>query len=190
MTAPRHTYPQSSPYASPWTPAERRRIQCWDWCWTLFCRWTPKPCNAWRLSWLRRFGTRIEGTPFVHPRARVTHPWNLTLRDRACLGDGAHAYALGPIELGAGCTIAQEAYLCTGTHDFSSPALPLQTAPIVVGARAFVGLRAIILPGVTIGEGAVVGAGAIVTHDVAPGQTVAGNPARPLAPREPPAASV
>ena len=123
-------------------------------------------------------------------RARIQIPWNLTMHDRACIGDSANIYSLGPIELGPESTVAQECYLCTGTHDFSSPALPLQTAPIVVGARAFVGLRAIILPGVTIGEGAVVGAGAIVTHDVAPGQTVAGNPARPLAPREPPAASV
>ena len=102
------------------------------------------------------------------------------MHDRACLGDGAHAYALGPIELLAGCTIAQEAYLCTGTHDFSSPALPLQTAPIVVGEHAFVGLRAIILPGVTIGQKAVVGAGAVVRKNVGDNQTVAGNPAKAL----------
>jgi putative colanic acid biosynthesis acetyltransferase WcaF len=87
---------------------------------------------------------------------------------------------LGPIELGEGCTIAQEAYLCTGTHDFSSAALPLQTAPIVVGKMAFVGLRAILLPGVSLGRNAVVGAGAVVTRNVADGQTVAGNPAHPV----------
>jgi acetyltransferase-like isoleucine patch superfamily enzyme len=34
--------------------------------------------------------------------------------------------------------------------------------------------------GITIGDRAVVGAGAIVTHDVAPGTAVAGNPARVL----------
>ena len=180
MTAPRKTYSQASPYATPWTGGERLRTQLWEICWVLFCRWTPKPFNAWRLCWLRWFGASLTGRPFVHPRARVTHPWNLMMRDRACLGDGAHAYALGKIELGEGCTIAQEAYLCTGTHDFSSPELPLQTAPIVVGPRAFVGLRAIILPGVTLGKNAVVGAGAVVTRDVADGKTVVGNPARTL----------
>ncbi len=180
MNAPRKTYSQASPYDTPWTGSERVRTQLWEICWALFCRWTPKPANPWRLFWLRRFGATLNGNPFVHPRARVTHPWNLTLHDRACLGDGAHAYALGPIELHAGCTIAQEAYLCTGTHDFSSPQLPLQTAPIIVGELAFVGLRAIVLPGVNIGRNAVVGAGAVVTHEVAAGQKVAGNPARPV----------
>src|SRR5471030_2518677 len=128
MKTPRKTYEQDSPYATPWTGSERVRTLLWEWCWAVFCWWTPKPFNGWRLIWLKMFGAKISGTPFVHQRARITHPWNLTMHDRACLGDRANAYALGPIELREGCTIAQEAYLCTGTHDFSSPALPLQTA--------------------------------------------------------------
>ncbi len=50
-------------------------------------------------------------------------------------------------------------------------------APVVIHDDVFVGARAIILKGVTVGWGAVIGAGAVVTHDVAPGQIVAGNPA-------------
>lgn len=49
--------------------------------------------------------------------------------------------------------------------------------------RASIGSGAVILGGVTIGERALVGAGAVVTHDVPPDTVVAGNPARPLAPR-------
>jgi putative colanic acid biosynthesis acetyltransferase WcaF len=183
MSAPRHytTHAQNSAYESPWPLGKRLRLQAWEWCWTLFCRWTPKPLNAWRLFWLRAFGAKITGSPFVHSRARVAHPWNLTMHDRACLGDGAHAYALGPIELHEACTIAQEAYLCSATHDWTIPERPLQTAPIVIGANAFIGLRAIVLPGVTVGEHAIVGAGAVVTRDVAPREKVAGNPAKPIA---------
>jgi UDP-2-acetamido-3-amino-2,3-dideoxy-glucuronate N-acetyltransferase len=50
----------------------------------------------------------------------------------------------------------------------------------VVERRASIGSHATILCGIRIGEGSTVGAGAVVTKDVAPGETVAGVPARPL----------
>jgi UDP-2-acetamido-3-amino-2,3-dideoxy-glucuronate N-acetyltransferase len=52
--------------------------------------------------------------------------------------------------------------------------------PTVIERRASLGSGAVILGGVRIGEGALVGAGAVVTRDVAPGETVAGVPARVL----------
>ena len=57
---------------------------------------------------------------------------------------------------------------------FTEPTLP------VVGDGAWIGERAIILPGRRIGEGAIVGAGAVVTRDVRPYEIVGGNPARPI----------
>jgi UDP-2-acetamido-3-amino-2,3-dideoxy-glucuronate N-acetyltransferase len=51
-------------------------------------------------------------------------------------------------------------------------------APIVVENGAALGSGAIVLGGVRIGAGALIGAGAVVTRDVAPGETVAGVPAR------------
>ena len=47
-----------------------------------------------------------------------------------------------------------------------------------VGRRASIGSNATILCGISIGEGATVGAGAVVTRNVAPGDVVAGVPAR------------
>ncbi len=52
--------------------------------------------------------------------------------------------------------------------------------PTTIKQRASIGSNATILCGVTIGEGAMVGAGSVVTHDVPPGVTVAGGPARPV----------
>ena len=52
--------------------------------------------------------------------------------------------------------------------------------PTVVKKGASIGSNATILCGITIGENAIIGAGSVVTHDVPPGVTVAGNPARPL----------
>lgn len=52
--------------------------------------------------------------------------------------------------------------------------------PITLGDDVWIGGGAIVLPGVSVGAGAIIGAGAVVTRDVAPGATVAGNPARPI----------
>jgi len=60
---------------------------------------------------------------------------------------------------------------------------PLTRSPITIGAGAWIGAGAIILPGVTIGEGAVVGAGAIVTRDVPPYHVALGAPVRTCYPR-------
>lgn len=105
-------------------------------------------------------------------------PWHLTLHERVCIGDRSNLYALGEIEIGAGTIIAQESYICTGTHDLTDAAKPLEVAKVTIGEDVFIGLRAIILPGITIGESAVVGAGSVVTRSVPPHTTVAGNPAR------------
>lgn len=171
---------QQSQFESPWRTGERAWRVLWELCWNAFCLWTPKPANAWRLFWLRLFGARIDGTPFVHQRARIEIPWNLTLHDRACVGDRANAYSLGQIEVGARATIAQEVYLSTGSHDFTSAAMPLVTAKITIGDDAFIGARAFVLPGVTIGPRAVIGACSVVTRDVPADVIAAGNPCRVL----------
>lgn len=177
------THAQSSAYDSPWSFRRRVVLLVWDYVWALTCAWTPKPFNPWRLVVLRLFGAKITGTPFVHQRARIQQPWNLELHHRACLGDGAVAYSLAAIILHEGVTVAQEAYLCTGTHAFDHPDIPLQTAPIIIEAGAFVGARAFILPGVKLGARCIVGAAAVVTRNVDPEMVVVGNPAKPLGKR-------
>ncbi len=55
---------------------------------------------------------------------------------------------------------------------------PVHTAPVVIGSGAWIGGRAVILPGVTVGTRALVAAGSVVTRDVPDDTLVAGNPAR------------
>ena len=74
-------------------------------------------------------------------------------------------------------TVAQEAYLCTGTHDFENPTMQLITEKIVIGKNSFIGARAMILPGVTIGENAVIGAQSVISKNVPANEIFAGNPA-------------
>jgi len=174
---------QKAANETPWSSSQRIGILLWHFAWPLLCGWTPKPLNRWRLFVLRRFGTKIHGRPFVHQRARIQIPWNLTLHNRATLGDRANVYSLAPVEIAAHATIAQEAYLCTGTHDFERSTLNLLVGEIEIGEYAFVGARAFVMPGVKIGDRAVIGACSVVTRDVDDGAIVAGNPARKLGQR-------
>ncbi len=105
------------------------------------------------------------------------------MEDRATLAPGSEVYNLGHITLKARCTVAQQTYLCGGTHDLSLELLPLVVAPIEVGVDAFIGARAFVMPGVVIGEGSVVGAASVVTADVEPWKIVAGNPAKAIGER-------
>jgi UDP-2-acetamido-3-amino-2,3-dideoxy-glucuronate N-acetyltransferase len=106
--------------------------------------------------------------------------------------------------IGARCKIQSHAFICTGveledevfvSHGviFINDKLPRATLdgrlqseedwellPTTVERGASLGSGAVISGGLRIGRGALVGAGAVVTHDVEPGEIVAGNPARPL----------
>ena len=108
-------------------------------------------------------------------------PWRVTFHNWSCVGDRSNLYSLGPIEIEEGAVIAQEAYLCAGTHSFDEPGLPLMVKKITIGRNAFVGARAFVLPGVTIGEGAIIGACSVITRDVEAFSINAGNPCKRIA---------
>jgi putative colanic acid biosynthesis acetyltransferase WcaF len=126
---------------------------------------------------LKIYGANLSGMPFIHSTAKIQIPWNLTMKHRACLGEYTNAYSLGKIEILEGATVAQETYLCTGTHDFEDQSMQLITKPIKIHKNAFIGVRAMVLPGVTIGDRAIVGAMSVVSKDVPDHHIVAGNPA-------------
>lgn len=56
----------------------------------------------------------------------------------------------------------------------------IKCKPVEIGDDVWIGFNATILKGVTVGEGAVINPGAVVIENVAPGTTVAGNPAKPI----------
>ena len=80
-------------------------------------------------------------------------------------------------------SISPEVYLVSMEHDPNDPSFSTRGGQIVIEDNAWIGARALILPGVNVGEGAVVAACAVVTKDVEPYTIVAGVPARPIGQR-------
>jgi putative colanic acid biosynthesis acetyltransferase WcaF len=87
---------------------------------------------------------------------------------------------MAKISIGEKAIISQQAYLCGGTHDISSPHFQLVARDITIGANSWVAARAFIGPGVTIAEGSVVGGGSVVFRDTEPFGVYVGNPAKLL----------
>lgn len=150
----------------------------WAMVWLLFFRPSPRPFHAWRRWLLRLFGAKVEQGAHPYPSARIWAPWNLTMREGSCLGDHVDCYTVDQVILEPHATVSQYSFLCTASHDYTVSGMPVISAPIRVGRRAWVAADVFVGPGVTIGEGAVVGARASVFRNVDPWTVVGGNPAR------------
>lgn len=89
------------------------------------------------------------------------------------------------VQIGNNVNVSFQVCLLSLHHDHNNPDFSSIGAPVVVQDHAWIGARAIILPGVTIGEGAVVAAGAVVTRSVPNYAVVGGVPARIIGQRNP-----
>ncbi|MGA6828434.1 putative colanic acid biosynthesis acetyltransferase [Nitrospira sp. NS4] len=173
-------------FPSPHSYQNRIGRVLWTAVWLVFFRPSPRPFHAWRRWLLRLFGARIERGAHPYPSARIWAPWNLSMEEGSCLGDHVDCYAVDRITLEPYATVSQYAFLCTAGHDYTVKAMPVITAPIRIGRRAWVAADAFVGPGVMIGEGAVVGARASVFRHVDPWTVVGGNPARIIKKYAPP----
>jgi len=103
--------------------------------------------------------------------------------DYSCLSEQVDCYCVDKIRIGAYTTVSQYSFLCTASHDYLDPGMPLVTAPISIGERAWVTADVFVAPGVSIGEGAVVLARSSVLQDIEPWVVAVGNPAKSIKPR-------
>lgn len=113
----------------------------------------------------------------------LTPPFQIDCASRLFLGKNVFAnhgltvMSLGTITIDDGVMMAPEVALLTVNHEPKNIRV-VKTGEIHLKKKAWLGARAIILPGVTVGENAIVGSGAVVTKDVPDNSIVVGSPAR------------
>jgi maltose O-acetyltransferase len=131
-------------------------------------------------TWLGTFGQKSSvqmGCRFLN--GRRVHLGKRNVINFGCLFDGRKYQ----IRTGDDVSVGPEAAILTLAHDPQSLDFADRGGDVMIGDRAWIAYRAIILPGVKIGEGAVVAAGAVVASDVEPFTIVAGVPARKIGER-------
>lgn len=150
----------------------------WHVVWLLLFRPTPRILHPWRCFLLRLFGAKLGKAVHPYPSARVWAPWNLEMGDHSCLSEQVDCYCVDKIRVGAYSTVSQYSFLCTASHDYMHPAMPLIMAPINIGEHVWVTADVFVAPGVSIGSGAVITARSSVFSDIEPWVVATGNPAK------------
>ncbi len=142
---------------------------------------TAPSAERWNL--LRERLAAVGEGAVIRPPFQCDYGFNISLGRNAFLNFNCVILDVVGVEIGEGVQIGPAVQIYAADHP-RDPALRRQELelgrPVSIGAFAWIGGGAILLPGVTVGADAMVGAGSVVTHDVPAGATVAGNPARPL----------
>ena len=146
------------------------------------------PSYTLRHAWYRRVlgmaigeGAAVQMGQFVHIRGRTrAGERGIAIGRRTVINRGCCLDGRGWLRIGDDVNISAGSWLLTDSHDHEDPHFREVLAPVTIEDHAWIGSRALVLPGVTIGEGAVVGAKSVVAEDVPPFTVVGGNPARVL----------
>jgi acetyltransferase-like isoleucine patch superfamily enzyme len=113
---------------------------------------------------------RREGAS-IGRNTRISHGCTIDLRSGLSIGENV--------------SVSPEVMILAGSHDVQAPRFDDIAGFVTIEDHAWIGARAVILPGITVGRGAVVAAGSVVTKSVAPMSIVAGVPAKSVGVRDP-----
>lgn len=108
---------------------------------------------------------------------QIDFPMQMRFGNNVFINHSFTAMSIGGIELGDNVQIGPHVTIVTDNHDLKNRYV-LKCRGVCVGANAWIGAGATIMPGVTVGENAVIAGGAVVTKDVPANAIVGGNPAK------------
>ena len=124
----------------------------------------------------------IPGMPessHIMPPMQIDMGTNVKIGNHVFINHGLTIMARGGIEIEDDVMIGPGASLLTANHDLYDHQV-LLCSKVTIRKNAWIGAKAMILPGVTVGENAIVAGGSVVTKDVEANTVVGGNPAHVL----------
>ncbi|HUB36551.1 MAG TPA: DapH/DapD/GlmU-related protein [Solirubrobacteraceae bacterium] len=134
---------------------------------------------------LRRYLVRLGGVDLQGMVYGLERCWfqsaHISIGSGTYLNAGCWFEGNGRIEVGNDCLFGPEVMVLTSTHaqlPGGAIARVSESRAVRIGARSWLGARAVVLPGVEIGAGAVIAAGAVVSRDCEAGGYYGGVPAR------------
>jgi maltose O-acetyltransferase len=142
------------------------------------------PGNSVRLFFYRHvFGMKIGKRVRIDGDCVIWGPRRIAIGTGTVINRGVILDGRFPLTIGDHVSVSIQSALLTLEHDLEGPNFRAVGAAVSIGDRAFIGARALVLPGVSIGENAAVAAGAVVTKDVPAGTIVGGVPAHRIGER-------
>ena len=144
----------------------------------VFNSWvTYLPIHFIRVFYLRRLmRIRVGRNSFIHMGCVFYE--HVSIGRNSIIGRSCHL--LGNITIKDNVSITAQSYIFSSSHYKDSPTFEAYTRPVLVEDYAWLGARAMVLPGVTIGRGGVLGANSTASKDIPEFAVYAGLPARQI----------
>lgn len=96
--------------------------------------------------------------------------------------NGLKISGYGNVKIGNYCIFAPESFIITQNHNYEGDTIPYDKTyiykDVIIEDFAWIGARAMLLPGTRIGEGAIIQGGAVVHGEIPPYAIAGGNPAK------------
>jgi acetyltransferase-like isoleucine patch superfamily enzyme len=137
------------------------------------------------LFYTRLFKLKISRSASVHMGLKLMIRGGIVIGEHSVINRDCTLDGRGKLTIGKNVSISPEVMILTAEHAVQDSQFSGVERPVVIRDYAWIGSRAVILPGVTLGQGAVVAAGAVVTKDVPDYAIVGGVPARQIGTRNP-----
>ncbi len=133
------------------------------------------PNHRMRVFYLKNImGIRIGTSCFIHMGVKFGE--GVSIGNNSVIGRNCVLW--GDITIKNNVSITAETYIFTATHSLDSSTFAAFNKPVIIEDYAWIGARAMILPGVRVGEGAVLGAASTATKSIPNYSIFAGSPAK------------